>query len=111
MVSKASEDLPEPETPLTTVSLPWGISQEMFFRLWVRAPRITIASFAEVNGKAPERKLDGPVYRPEGLKAQSSNLHYKLSASDFSPCLSTRQRAPARRADTQRRMRADNFGV
>jgi len=25
--------------------------------------------------------------------------------------LSTRQRAPARRADTQRRMRADNFGV
>jgi hypothetical protein len=77
--------LPDPETPLTTVSLPWGISQEMFFRLWVRAPRITIASFAEVNGKAPERKLDGPVYRPEGLKAQSSNLHYKLSASDFSP--------------------------
>jgi hypothetical protein len=33
MVSKASDDLPDPETPLITVSFPWGISQEMFFRL------------------------------------------------------------------------------
>src|SRR3954453_3388113 len=54
MVAKASKLLPEPDTPLTTVSLPCGISQEMFFRLWVRAPRITIASFAEVNENAPE---------------------------------------------------------
>src|ERR1700683_3789328 len=45
MVSKASEDLPEPETPETTVSLPWVRSQSMFFRLWVRAPRIVIRSF------------------------------------------------------------------
>ena len=51
MVSKASEDLPDPETPLITVSLPWGISQEMFFRLWVRAPRMMMASF---KGKAPD---------------------------------------------------------
>ena len=50
MVSKASELLPEPDTPLTTVSLPWGISQERFFRLCVRAPRMTMASF---KGKAP----------------------------------------------------------
>jgi hypothetical protein len=59
MVSKASDDFPDPETPLTTVSFPWGISQEMFFRLCVRAPRMTIASFAELkpdefNGKTPE---------------------------------------------------------
>lgn len=32
----------------------------MFFKLWVRAPRITIASFAEVNGKAPERRVPTP---------------------------------------------------
>src|SRR5260370_32658307 len=57
MVSNASELLPEPDTPLTTVSFPCGISHEMFFRLWVRAPRITIASFAEVNGNAPETAL------------------------------------------------------
>ena len=54
MVSKASEDLPEPETPLMTVSLPWGISQERFFRLWVRAPRMMMASF---KGKSPGEKL------------------------------------------------------
>lgn len=53
MVSKASEDFPEPETPLTTVSLPCGISQEMFFKLWVRAPRMTIESFALSNEKTP----------------------------------------------------------
>src|ERR1700722_13300983 len=45
MVSKASEDLPEPETPETTVNRPWVRSQSMFFRLWVRAPRIVIWSF------------------------------------------------------------------
>ncbi len=60
MVSNASDDLPDPETPLTTVSFPWGISQEMFFRLCVRAPRIMIASFDEFKsdefkGKTPER--------------------------------------------------------
>lgn len=48
MVSKASEDLPDPETPLSTVSLPWGMVQLMFLRLWVRAPRITIASLASL---------------------------------------------------------------
>src|ERR1700756_5090555 len=45
MVSKASDDLPEPETPETAVSFPCGISQSMPFKLWVRAPRITMASF------------------------------------------------------------------
>jgi len=54
MVSKASEDLPDPETPLTTVSLPWGMSQEMFFRLCVRAPRMTMKSFARAAKEAPE---------------------------------------------------------
>src|ERR1700733_1945767 len=51
MVSKASEDLPEPETPETTVSLPWVSSQSMFFRLWVRAPRMVMRSFNVSTGK------------------------------------------------------------
>src|SRR2546423_6830852 len=38
MVSKARLDLPEPESPVTTMSLSRGISTEMFFRLWTRAP-------------------------------------------------------------------------
>src|SRR5213595_3828500 len=42
-VSTASEDLPEPDTPVTTVSLSWGISREWFLGLycrdqWIRSP-------------------------------------------------------------------------
>src|SRR5438270_13431979 len=45
MVSKASEDLPEPDTPVTTVSLSTGMEKETFFRLLTRAPRTMIASW------------------------------------------------------------------
>src|SRR5579864_4640323 len=38
MVSKARLDLPEPERPVTTMSLSRGISTETFLRLCTRAP-------------------------------------------------------------------------
>src|SRR6185369_12827805 len=38
MVSKARLDLPEPESPVITISLSRGISTLMFLRLWTRAP-------------------------------------------------------------------------
>ncbi len=38
MVSKARLDLPEPESPVTTMSLSRGSSSDTFFRLWTRAP-------------------------------------------------------------------------
>src|SRR5713226_4677189 len=41
MVSKARDDLPEPERPVMTVRLLRGISRLMFFRLCWRAPRTT----------------------------------------------------------------------
>jgi hypothetical protein len=43
MVSKASEDLPEPDRPVMTTSLSRGISTSMFLRLCSRAPRRAIA--------------------------------------------------------------------
>src|SRR6266508_5792648 len=46
MVSKASEDLPEPESPVITTSWSRGISRSMFLRLCSRAPRMTIRSLA-----------------------------------------------------------------
>src|ERR1700722_1135355 len=46
MVSKASEDLPEPDRPVNTTSLSRGISTSMFLRLCSRAPRIVIARVA-----------------------------------------------------------------
>src|ERR1700722_10413548 len=39
MVSKASEDLPEPDRPVMTVSESRGITTSTFFRLCSRAPR------------------------------------------------------------------------
>src|SRR5208283_4095176 len=84
MVSKASEDLPEPERPVKTTSLSRGIAKSTFFRLCSRAPRITIArpskGFPGAIGGAPfrarpdedaevERRLGAgsgePVTRPE----------------------------------------------
>src|ERR1700722_8582827 len=43
MVSKASEDLPEPERPVNTTSLSRGIVRSIFFRLCSRAPRTVMA--------------------------------------------------------------------
>src|SRR5690348_10693890 len=39
MVSKASEDLPDPDRPVITTRLSRGMSTSMFFRLCSRAPR------------------------------------------------------------------------
>src|SRR4249919_252749 len=44
MVSKASELLPEPDSPVITISRLRGRSRSMFFRLWVRAPRMRMKS-------------------------------------------------------------------
>src|SRR5579859_515700 len=44
MVSKASDDLPEPERPVKTTSRSRGIDRVTFFRLCSRAPRIVIWS-------------------------------------------------------------------
>src|ERR1700733_5917159 len=53
MVSNASEDLPEPESPVTTVSVPRGISRLIFFRLCWRAPRTTIFVSAMLGAGLP----------------------------------------------------------
>src|SRR5580700_4398432 len=52
MVSNAREDLPEPETPVTTVRVLWGMEKSMFFRLWTRAPRTTMLSVDIRKGTA-----------------------------------------------------------
>src|SRR6478735_2933409 len=49
MVSKASEDFPEPDRPVNTTSLSRGISTSMFFRLCSRAPRMVIARRLEAD--------------------------------------------------------------
>src|SRR2546423_2559525 len=52
MVSKARLDLPEPERPVTTMSLSRGISTEMFLRLCTRAPCTAIVVRCETDRAA-----------------------------------------------------------
>ncbi len=53
MVSKARLDLPEPESPVTTINLFRGISREMFLRLCTRAPctAIVVRAGLELIGR------------------------------------------------------------
>src|SRR5688572_4270181 len=46
MVSKASEDLPDPDSPVITTRRSRGMSTSIFLRLWTRAPRTAIQSCA-----------------------------------------------------------------
>src|SRR5271169_3779168 len=95
MVSNASDDLPDPETPVTTVRELWGISRSMFFRLWTRAPRTTMLSF-DICPKFVGRFRQGSG-RP--CPAQTSQIAPKTSAEtsyysfDF-PCRSPEQATP-----------------
>src|SRR5438309_243986 len=50
MVSNANEDLPEPDSPVTTTSRSRGISTETFLRLWTRAPCTAIVVRAAALG-------------------------------------------------------------
>src|SRR3990170_820109 len=50
MVSKASDDLPEPESPVITTSRSRGMSRSTFFRLCSRAPRIEITRASGLRG-------------------------------------------------------------
>src|SRR5437868_14051774 len=45
MVSKAREDLPDPDGPVTTMNARRGISRSKFLRLCCRAPLMTMLSF------------------------------------------------------------------
>lgn len=48
-VSKTRLDLPEPDTPVTTVSARCGTSQRISRRLWVRAPSMRIGGFRTIS--------------------------------------------------------------
>jgi hypothetical protein len=52
-VSNASDDFPEPDRPVITISLSRGRSRSMFLRLCVRAPRMRMKSIAIEWGSVP----------------------------------------------------------
>src|SRR5215472_6845758 len=65
------------------------MSQLMSFKLWVRAPRMTIASFDELNEKTPGRRINsgGATDASVRLRAQPAILHYKTRHFAVSPQL------------------------
>src|SRR5918993_4937085 len=65
MVSKAREDLPLPERPVTTTITSRGREMLTFFRLCSRAPRTTIrfsAIFGHPFSKVASTKVYGPLW-------------------------------------------------
>src|SRR6266849_8375257 len=78
MVSKASEDLPEPLTPVTTVMALCGTSTLIFFRLWTRAPRMEIVSWLVLTGMSLLVATGEAQTARSASAAQTSN--YTLSA-------------------------------
>src|SRR5216684_581562 len=78
MVSKASEDLPEPLTPVTTVMALCGTSTLIFFRLWTRAPRMEIVSWLVLTGMSSLVATGEAQTARSASAAQTSN--YTLSA-------------------------------
>src|SRR6185312_15452913 len=78
MVSKASEDLPEPETPVTTVMALCGTSKSMFLRLCTRAPRTTMLSLGEMDILETQPFPQG--YCPTGIpRVVAESFYYTIT--------------------------------
>ena len=65
MVSKASEDLPDPDSPVMTVRLFLGISTSTLRRLCSRAPRTLIFSMKVPNSVGDEQRSPAAAFTSE----------------------------------------------
>src|SRR5262249_55894215 len=86
MVSKAREDFPEPETPVTTVMALCGTSKSIFLRLCTRAPRTTIFSWADSDMRQATRTSGSRRTRggqTACFQRKARNLHYKLNPNRY----------------------------
>src|SRR6266702_6787632 len=138
MVSKASEDLPEPDRPVNTTSLSRGISTSTFLRLCSRAPRIVIARrcdpafccwrFALITSSIPvvlkesQRRAIAPTFRRAwpgtGIGADGYVSERRKNGDGFPVRVANRQRivgalaaSGSSRAWQQRRLEQTKAGV
>jgi len=84
MVSNASEDFPEPESPVKTMSFSLGSSTVRFFRLCSRAPLMSIES---VDKFSPGRLSYHSVIRIRSEHVFVSMLYYRGQLTQQSPSL------------------------
>src|SRR3990170_6719196 len=87
MVSKASDDLPEPDSPVITTSLSRGRSSEMFLRLCSRAPRmemnLEVILWAMSEGPGPSARLSLPGVERQGEGPRPLNQRQLLEAGPY----------------------------
>src|SRR5215208_2357686 len=95
MVSKAREDLPEPESPVITVKRSRGMSTLMFFRLCWRAPltlmrSMAIAKISHSSRQIFKQQADLPAQRRKDAKeARKEKLGFTLAALPLRLCART----------------------
>ncbi len=84
MVSKTSELLPEPETPVNTVSRRFGISMLTSLRLFSRAPCTRIRSWLSATACAVDRVLVllAALSSLPSLQVMRSSSHRRLVSLD-----------------------------
>src|SRR5262252_10091191 len=83
MVSKASDDFPEPDRPVITTSRSLGRIRSMFLRLCWRAPRISILSRGIVH---PELGYRTSNMRSKAVRPVISMSYRGISFRRFERC-------------------------
>src|SRR3712207_3610996 len=94
IVPKTSELLPDPETPVNTVSRRFGSSTVTSLRLFTRAPCTRIRSWRSAGGAvsiaeqgtaAASVSVDDADWRRSGGRAQTSHMSGPVGAVDAAP--------------------------
>src|SRR5437763_5279346 len=106
MVSKASEDLPDPDSPVMTTSALRGIATEMSRRLCSRAPETTICSAEDItplecreaNGCSPQRKAATSGISGTSSRSGAGERDQAAAAGDVDPAAALARRAERRGA-------------
>src|SRR5579862_6972521 len=102
MVSKARDDLPEPETPVITVNWLCGSESEIFLRLWTRAPRIRMYSCKVIFSIEQRRAAAENAAIRDRMKRRSLACRYGTGGQRFfarrEPSWHSRQRPQPDRA-------------
>src|SRR3954467_191691 len=70
MVSKASDDFPDPLTPVVMMRAPTGRDTSIFLRLCVRAPRMTISARSASTAGVTTAELVSDIARLDSLSGQ-----------------------------------------
>src|SRR3954470_9736003 len=78
MVSKARLDLPEPDSPVNTISLSRGSSTLMFLRLCSRAPRTVMVGWFVRVAILPEPSSEHPFCHAEPARSGPSRRTVRL---------------------------------